>query len=97
MGISCIRPRLRVVLEILYTVHSTVQMIKLSGSGKQPTSHKMDQAKRKSSTTMMTIFFAVALTSGLGVNAAASSFNFVARHYFPAGYSNGTSEGVPEQ
>ena len=47
MGISCIRPRLRVVLEILYTVHSTVQMIKLSGSGKQPTSHKMDQGKTK--------------------------------------------------
>jgi hypothetical protein len=48
-------------------------------------------------TTLAVAGVAVALTSGLGVNAAASSFNFVARNYFPAGYSNGTSEGVPEQ
>lgn len=31
------------------------------------------------------------------VDAAATSFDFVARHYFPAGYKIGTAEGVPDQ
>lgn len=30
-------------------------------------------------------------------NAAAARLEFVARHYFPAGYQKGTTEGIPDQ
>ena len=51
-----------------------------------------------SNITMKLPCSAVILASAVAcAHGQASSFDFVARHYFPAGYKEGTTSGVPDQ
>jgi len=40
---------------------------------------------------------AAAAFCSVATTANALSFDFVSRHYFPAGYKDGTTEGKPDQ
>jgi len=57
---------------------------------------KADQTLTTATMKFATTALVLLATSTWGVVDAAS-FDFVARHYFPAGYEAGTTEGVPDQ